>query len=250
MENYLETLEVTLPDTSKVTIRLQNGNDEDILSRVGDAQKSTNIAKYLSSIIVEPKLSWEDINKWKVSNKYYLLVASRVFNFGAEFMFNQEIEYNGSKLTQNFTEDLSKFLVNFDDPENIEKVTKENPLVCKPYKLENASFREFTLSNGRKVKYDLLTGEGELKISKIKQEDIRINDVLRARNLSVFNNDKNTYEIVSDYGTLSSKELLEIRKDVQEYDYQYGMEMELELPDGNKMQVSMIQYPEFFFPQF
>ena len=243
----LETLEVTLPDQSKVTIRLQNGNDEDILSKSSENPLGS-ISKFLSSIIVSENLTEKDINSWKVSNKYYLLLASRVFNFGPEFTFKHTFEYKGRKESTNFTEDLSKYLVDFSNQDAVEKAKKENPLICKPYLCGADSQRELELPSGKKFRYDFLTGEEESALNSIPRDKISVNDILRVRKLSIFNQESNTYEIVKDYSTLTSRELNLIRKDIMEYDNQYGMEMDIELPSGEIERSVMIQFTEFFFP--
>lgn len=246
----IETREVTLPDQSKVTIRLQNGNDEDILSRSSDSQLD-NISKFLAAIIVSPEgLTGKDIEKWKVSNKYYLLLASRVFNFGSEFTFSHTFEMNGKQVTTNFTEELDKYLVDFSNPEEVEKAKLNNPLICKPYLFGTASTREIELPTGKKVRYEFLTGVGENMINNIPKNQLKINDVLRARNLSIWDQESNTYKTIKDYANLTSRELAIIRKDITENDFQYGMEMDIELPDGQTERSIMIQYTEFFFPQY
>ena len=237
MENVgLNTMTVILPTSRKVTIREQNGNDEDVISRVGDSSNNTAIAKFLAGIIIEPKTSWQQVMKWQSQDKYVLLLQSRIFNLGDTLSFKHTFE-DGTEET--FEEDLSVYTIDNTD----------NKYAPKSYPLGLETEVEFTTSLGKVVKYTLLNSDGEAYNMGKPEGSASRNDIFRCRFLSVKDhNTKSGWKVVEKFYDFKPIELSEIRKNIMENDPTFDMLMEISHPVSNqKVLVPMIQYTEFFF---
>lgn len=237
--NNIETKEVALPTGRVFVIREQNGNDEDVISKVGDSKNNTAIAKFLAGIIVEPKTSWQQVMLWPSQDKYVLLLESRIFNLGETLSFKHTFQ---DEFEESFEEDLSIYRVG----------NEENKYAPKKYPNGDLREIEFTTSRGKLIKYTLLNSEGEAYNMNKPEGSISRNDIFRARFLSVKDNSqKSGWKVVDKFYDFKPIELAEIRKNILENDPSFDMLMELQHPQKPNVKelVPMIQYTEFFFPQ-
>ena len=76
------------PVVNEVTIREQNGEDDDILSNPVDAKTFMNISKFIAGIVTDTDitatrlLTPEDVQKMPSLDRYAIMVNSRVFSLG------------------------------------------------------------------------------------------------------------------------------------------------------------------------
>lgn len=248
------TLTFRLPSGMDITIREQNGEDEDILSRYGDIKDSISHQNFLSAIIIgsskegKTKFTPDDISKWPAVDKYYALVKSRIFSLGKELKFKYKCSNNRCGKETPLVEDLD--IYDWD-------LSKGNPPEDDPYYesriklLPNGDKLEFeeTLSNGKRIKFGILTGMGESKTLKKSEDDLNRNDDLRARNLSYFREEGNQWIEVANFRMFSSKIMSEIRNLVNKHNENYPLITKCKCRHcGNTEDVVILTLPSFFFP--
>ena len=237
----LRTLDVVAPDGVKYTIREQNGNDDDILSRVSDAKAHTSLSKFLAGIIVGPKLyGWEDIQENMGSaTKYYLVLKSRIFTHGKEIQFKHTFQ-DGERFE--FEEDLE----NFDD--DLSSATrKKSEIAIIPYPVPFQVMQEFTTTSGKHIRYKMSTSAVEAETIKIPKENSSKNDELRARGLTQIIDTREM--VITNFRDFSSRDMREIWADINKKDVNFALITPIKHPGKNLVEyISLLTVPEFFFP--
>src|SRR3972149_804467 len=110
-----KTLEVPMPSNFSITIREQNGEDDEVISRVGDATDGNSINIFLTRIIIANSLlnggktSLADILSWRLRDKYYLLLKSRIHSMGPNLDFDFICTNVKCAKLSHYTEDLSLY---------------------------------------------------------------------------------------------------------------------------------------------
>lgn len=244
------TLTFTIPSNYQVTIRETNGDDETNLSKIKNAKTAEAMAIFLAGIIVSTNIPGQEkptatqIQAWKVNDKYYCLLKSRMFSLGPILKFKwvwpedpkNPITYE-EDLTQ-FDRDLSK-----DTGDESKDRTK-----IRMYPLRNATGREIELTSGKKIKYEFLTGVGEKQSLDISENETNNNTELVIRNLQWF--DKGAWINVQNFGIFSSREMVAIRKDIIQHDIRFEMQISIENPFTSKMNyIPAIIVNDFFYPE-
>lgn len=85
---YGKKLTFKLPSGYEVTIREQNGEDDDILSNPVDAKTFMNISKFIAGIVTDTDmtatrlLTPNDVQKMPSLDRYAIMINSRVFSLG------------------------------------------------------------------------------------------------------------------------------------------------------------------------
>ena len=105
-----------LPSGYEVTIREQNGEDDDILSNPIDARTFMNISKFISGIVTDTDitanrlLSAEDVQKMPSLDRYAIMLNSRIFSLGKilDFRYDWEGPAEGQVRTLDYEVDLQK----------------------------------------------------------------------------------------------------------------------------------------------
>lgn len=234
--------DVKLPSGKLVRIRETNGNDDDILSQVSENKTLMAPLNFLAGIIVSEEIKPEDLKKWKIRDKYYLILKSRIFSLGSEMRFNHTF---ADGLSVELVEDLARFdwdLTQGNPPAKGEKGYK--PEVIQPY-IGGDSPGEFTLNSGKVVKYDFLTVEGEMANMGRTEDDMSINDRLRLRNFKL--KVDGVFQPIEVFGMFTARDMREIRTHLDKNDPEFSLLVEAKA-NGKLEYVSLFQIPDFFFP--
>lgn len=254
MENILEGFkrEFVGPTGYKYTIREQNGADDDILSNELEARTLKNLSRFIASIVVNTdytsngRLTVDQAHNLPCLDKYCILFNSRIHSIGSELEF--EFDWgsdNGGVLT--YSQDLNGFLFDYSlDP--TEDLLKSKPDAI-PYYPNGKKIKdlEIVTSSGKRLLYDLLSGEGESYILNLPKEQNTKNKALIARNLRLEVNGK--MEKVESFHVFSIKDMAEIRKEVQANDPIFNAITTIENPISNiSTQVSIVGMRGFFYP--
>jgi len=245
MDNIQKTrdLSFTGPDGVLYTIREQNGNDDDVLSTLGDAQQNKSIDKFLAGIIIGPKrFNWEEIHtNMGIATKYYIVLKSRMFTHGSQMIFKHT--FRDGQVVE-FEEDLS--LYDRDLSQDI--VVEDIPGITaiKKYPNGGSILRSLTIGD-KKLTYKLQTSKAEAYMMGIPKEQVSKNDELRARELTLV---KDGREIkIENFRDFSASEMREIWKDIRSNDVDFALLTKLQTPDKKVTEyVSLLTIPEFFFP--
>lgn len=247
------TEDVVCPSSMPVTIRERNGDDEDILSKLKDNKSTAAMHKFLAAIIVNPKLTFEDVAKMRVKDKYYLMFKSRIQSLGYEVNFDHTFTDGDEKTkTVNFDEDLSNYDWDFSKP--LTEFPKENDnnffkhrCTHYPDTLMDDTF-EFELLSKKKCRMEYLNGLGESKSLKKDTGDLTINDKLIIRNFEV-QLENGTWQKVERFSMFTAREMQEIRTKLDQMDKPFDLITEVINPlTGQSEQISLFLKESFFFP--
>jgi hypothetical protein len=232
-----------LPSTKKVRIRENNGEDEGILSTIGGAVSGESTYSYISNIIVKdydaPEKSSilvDDIKKWKINDKYYLLFKQRIINLGNDLVFefnciNNTCVENKTQLSK-YNEDLSK----------IDELAEHLN-----YPGEKQDEFEFMVDNF-KLRFQVMNGEMELGFQTLQDRLKNRNSNLIARKLSLFH--ENEWIPLTSFHMFSSKQMGIIRGTIQKYDKGFSPTTDFNCPHCNTpYSIPVLSLPTFFFPE-
>lgn len=252
MEEFkLRTEEFISPSGHHFTIREQNGEDEDLISNPRDSRNLMNLTKFIAAIVVKTdftnngKLTTNDALNLPLLDRYFILMASRIFSIGNEIEFEYTWE-NGSKYS--YTEDLNNYIFN-----DYSQMPTEEELNDKPYAIpyyperQEINNKVITLSSGKVISFSVLTGHSEQFMLGLPEDKKTRNVELLARNLKLQVEGK--FEVVQNFKNFSVKDMAEIRKTVQAFDPTFQGITELENPStGEKINFPIMAAPTFFFP--
>lgn len=243
----MDEVTFTGPDGNEYTIRESNGNDEKVLA---NPSNNNRINDFVSRILVAPKLNTNEVAALKVRVKWYILFKWRLFNLGNEitfdYVFGKDVEpYNLEEDLSIFDDDFSKY-----DDEDHER----NKLAPLYYNTDEEEVF-FTLSSGRECSFEYLTGNHELsQLAKLKSRkgknptSFDINEELIIRNFKVKHG--STYRKIEMFNVFKTREMKEIRSNIDKYDKEWSCQMILENPgDGPNEVTSAFLLDDFFFPR-
>lgn len=243
MEENNNTLTFTVPSGYKVTIREQNGEDDDVLSNAKHVQNGMTVINFLEGIILEmdgKKPTKEDILRMRIRDRVVILLTTRIFSIGQIMTFEYDWQDGTPKVK--YEEDLSLFIWDYSKPFP-EGVSQR----IKPYK-EDKTFREISLSSGKVVKYDYYNAYTENYLMDLPLEKQSINKELLARNLQLKLGGE--WVIVQNFLTFSKSDMREIWMDINEYDEALRVSSEIHHPDkdGVSVKLHLMGMTDFFFP--
>lgn len=245
----------TAPSGNIYTIREQNGHDEDILTNIHDINSFMHLTNFIQAIVVsssrkEGNLSVQDVLNLPVLDRYAILFQSRIFSIGNFMEFNYTWP-NGE--TFEYEEDLENYLLPYGEldslpKEQLEALLKDKPHAIPAYpkpELEKGIVIE--LESNKRVKFDLLDGNGEIYIAKLKDNEASRNSELIARNLCLEVDGR--WERVYNFSLFSVKDMRQIRSWVHGYDPSFNPMTEVENPStGEKTMIPVLASTSFFFP--
>jgi hypothetical protein len=254
-EQYGELLELTTPSGFIVVLRSQNGEDDDILSANKDSADGTSINKFVAAIIVDSditengRLSLKDILNLKLCDKYFIIIASRIFSIGQTLKF--EYKWEDIKMATPYEEDLSNFI--WDYAADNFPTDPSDPAYFKyriqPHKLGKTASRELSLLSGKRVKYDFINGLGEKYLLSLPSSEFSKNKELMARNLQLMVGA--SWVKVENFKPFSTTDMREIRNDVFELnDPILELATDIEHPlNGQVVPYPIVGTNDFFYPR-
>lgn len=251
MENVFETRELTFttPSGNTVTIREQNGADDDILSNPVEATNLMNLSRFLAGIILKSsykqgRLTVEEVHNLPVLDRYCIIFNSRIFSLGEEVEFTQDWGPNGGQVA--YTQDLREFLFDYSQkPTEEELQAKPNAI---PYYPLGNRFKdiEFQTESGKELKFDLLNANGEAWIANLPLEKQTKNVIYMARNLCLKVN--GIYEKVNSFAVFSMRDMRDINKFIHSVDPIFSGNTDIENPiTGQVSQINILGVKDFFF---
>lgn len=182
------TFRFTGPSGFEYEIREQNGADEDILSNLSDMKTLMNLTKFIAAIVIRTtatpngKLTVDDALNLPVNDRYAIIFNSRIFSLGEEVEFEYDWgKENGGKIT--YGQDLHEFLFDYGTTPTVEDLNQKPDAI--PYYPEGVRLvdHEYTLSSGKRIKFDCMTGKGEQEFMKLPLDKQTKNAPLLCRNL-------------------------------------------------------------------
>ena len=249
---YGNVKEFISPSGYKFTIREQNGNDDDVLSNMGAVQDGSTVNNFVKGIVVKTdfnqsgRLTNDDMLKMKLRDKYSILLMSRAFSLGWEINFEYDWgKDNGGVIP--YVEDLHNYLWDFsrEMPEDLNDIPETMIL---PYVGGKETSREISLTSGKVVRYEYLNGKGEKYLMSLTRESMSKNQELVARDIHLKDNE-GKFVKVQNFTPFSTRDMMEIRKDVLLNDAETSYSTEIENPKtSEKVFFPLLTSPDFFFP--
>lgn len=247
------------PSGTEYTIREQNGQDEEVLTNMGEIKKGMNINNFLYGIIMKSskkagKLSMEEILSIPLLDRSCILIQSRIFSIGEnlEFSFSWPNIQNPDKPREfEYELDLHEYL--FEDYGNPEAVTEEM-LSEKPKGIpfypvrQDSKYYVFELRSGKKIRFYLADGHSEMYIMKLPDDQKTRNTDLIMRGLELQVEGK--WERVFNFALFSTKDMRELRKHVNSVDPTADLTTTVTDPEtGAQEEVPIMGLTSFFFPE-
>lgn len=247
------------PSGTEYTIREQNGQDEEILTNMGDIKKGMNINNFLQGIIVSSskkagKLSMQDVMDMPILDRSCILIQSRIFSIGEtlEFEYSWPNPQNIEKPRKfEYELDLHEYL--FDDYSKPEAITEEM-LLEKPKGIpfypirQEEKYYTFDLRSGKKIRFHLANGHSEIYLMKLTDDQRTRNTDLIMRGLEL--NVEGNWEKVFNFSLFSTKDMRELRKYVNSIDPSADLSTPVQDPEtGEVEEVSIMGLVSFFFPE-
>ena len=253
---YGRTLTFKLPSGYSVTIREQNGNDDDILTNNVTSKDMTNFNIFLASLIVETDLPFANNGKLTaataakilVKDKYYIIIMSRIHSMGniVRVTFNWGKE-DGGKVT--YEEDLNRYVWDYDKPFPEEGEPEYDKERIEPYLIPNPyEEQEITLQSGKRLKFNLYNGISETTMLKLPADQISRNSEIKARNLMEFIG--GVWVKVENFESFKPKDMSELKKLINLADPPFKAMTDLENPNTKEV----VEFPimgttDFFYPE-
>ena len=260
----MNTLTFTAPSGQTYTIREQNGQDEEILTNVADVKNIMNLTKFIQALIVgtsrKPNgrgLTVEEVLALPILDRYCIIFNARIFSLGniMEFTYNWTMS-DGSVDKLEFEQDLNEFLLPYDrilakdiTEEELNDICDSKPHAIPMYPMPGQEKGiELTLESGKRIKFDLLDGNGERYAVKLTDEKTTRNAEFLARNLYLEVDGR--WDRVQNFSLFTRKEMAEMRKHVRAIDPVFQSLTDLTHPTtGETIQYPLIGNSAFFFPE-
>ena len=253
------TLKVPMPSGFILTIREQNGEDDDVLSKVTDNNNTESLHNFLAGIIIENSqlekgkyTTANDIKKWKLKDKYYLALKSRLHSLGPDITFDNPCKAKGCTHKTSYEEDLSKFDQDLSQPikKRGDEGYDEGLITTYPNKQE--THRIITLASKKVIRYKYIDGIGENKVLEVSEDKLTKNIELRARSIELQKQagSKEEWQKIENFKMFTAREMKEIRIDIKKNDGKFEMFSDLKCGKcNNVVTVPLIAFSNFFFPE-
>lgn len=244
MTNFGQDTAVTVPSGKVWTIRETNGEDDAILSKLGDTLKGKNIYNFLSSIIVSPVQTPAQVAEWFINDIYYLLFKQRIINQGAEFIFPHVDPEDTKNRKVEYTEDLNEIDADLSDVNYIGGDNKVSRYITP--ELDHLEYE----SNISKSRYRIkrFTGLMEEREIDTPQTELTKNTILISREISELVNGQ--WLRLTSFRKVPSREMAELRAWVKKVDTKFNpMVYFTNKFTNNKFEVPLFSLPTFYYPE-
>lgn len=253
-EIYGEVQTLVTPSGHEVTLRMQTGADDDILSNAKEALDGSSSVKFISGIVVHTditengKMNLDTARDLKLCDRYFILIASRIFSIGQTVKFKYQWPDN---FEVDYEEDLGLFIWDYHNPDN-PFPEKGHPEYfrerIKPHQGGKSTHREFTIKSKKKLRYVYMNGHSEKWLMQLPEENQTVNSSIIARGLEQEVDGK--WVKVQNFKNFNPQEMREIRNDILDNDPPINLVTELEHPSTH----GIVEYPivastDFFFPR-
>ena len=236
-------------------IREQTGDDDDILSNGAYALENTSAAHFLSSIVIKTdytesgKLSVDDAMTLKLCDKYFLIIASRIFSIGQILKF----DYKWPDIAKaiGYEEDLLQYIWEYGDTNLTFPTEGEEGYFefrIPPHKHGKDRTLDFTTSTGKVLRFSFSNSKSEAYLGKLTPEQQSKNNELKSRFLSQKIGE--SWVIVESFKSFTPFEMLEIRNTLFENDPILQIYSEIKHPISGVIEyMPILGTPDFFYPR-
>lgn len=260
LQNYVgKPLTFTLPSGPKITIREQNGDDDETLSAMTDGEGKnvfSNTNNFVASVVIdkvgtgEKFMTPDEAKEMRLKDKYYILFKSRIHSNGPIVTFKATCSNKNCKHEMEAEEDLSILdndLSKYKEGDPIPEGKSKHFITPYPDKGKDGEFHQFTLPSQKTLRFKYMTGMEEEKALELYQGDSSKNTEIYLRELSIKMG--NGWQKLGSLAIFSSAEMKLIRAEIRKMDSQFIMASEVDCPKcGNYMLIPLNSIQDFFYP--
>lgn len=254
VEAYGEVQTLITPSGHEVTIRMQNGNDDDIISNNVGVRDGTASNKFIAGIVVHTditengKFNLNDAKDLKLCDKYFILVASRIFSLGQNLHFTFTW---GDGIEAEYDEDLGLFLWEYGN-ENKPFPEPGDPEYykyrIKPHPFGKDSTRTIKTRSGKEIRYKFMNGHGEKYLMDLAPELQSVNAELFGRGIEQKIGEQ--WVAIQNFTNFTPLDMVDIRTDVEINDPQVDLITEIPHPRSKEtIPYQIVATDDFFFPR-
>tara|TARA_R110001599_G_scaffold15757_6_gene65422 strand:+ start:20329 stop:21126 length:798 start_codon:yes stop_codon:yes gene_type:complete len=254
-----------VPSGITISIREMNGEDEIALSEKQTIEAGNQLNIFISRVVIGTDVDLttdehpnktlyteEDIALWPLADKYYVALRARILSLGAMMVFNYRFksESHPNPKGAEYREDLSKFVGDLDNWDNLTQEEKDNidPVAVRPYPQGSKMEFEFETRSGKNIQWSLLSSYGEKKILRKLDSGVNKNDDFISRKLKIDRGEGN-YQLIENFREFTSRELSELRAQFEMYDTAFTMPVEVTSESSGEIDIlPAVALEEFFFP--
>ena len=246
-----DQITLTTPSGYEVTIRQQTGEDDDVISNPNGSYMGEALNKFVQGIVIKLgsdgiAANYHDIEKMKLGDKYFIIIASRIFSLGPILKFQYEWD---DGLVADYEEDLESYIWDYSLEDFPEKGSElYSPFRIVPHKHGKLHQLEFVIPSGKKFRFTFMNGVGEKYLMSLPMDELTKNTELKARNLE--QQIGTDWVKVETFKAYSAREMAAIRKEV--FDNDPITEVLTEIPHPKtkeKMPYSILSSSDFLFPR-
>jgi len=253
---YGRVADLLLPSGYKVTIREQDGGDDDVISSYLSQDDMTGpINRFLAGLIIGHDFDFlpkknvvkpVEIRDLLLRDKYFILMASRIFSISESIIFNWD--WKNGKPPVSYEEDLVPYLWDYNKPFPEPGTPGYFKYMIEPYPEKQVKTRELELSKEKRLRYGYLDGHGENYLMKLSDSERSINSGLKARGIEIFDN--NEWVPIKNFKGFKTWEMAKIRDDVDKFDKQFDGMTDIKNPHTNEIvSIPLLSITDFFFPR-
>lgn len=250
-EAHGDVIELTVPSGYKVIIRQQTGEDDDVISNPDGAFLGQTLNKFVQGIIIKSEFSdnkspsYQDIENMKLCDKYFVIIASRIFSLGSVVKF--EYAWDDGTVAE-YEEDLNNYIWDYEQPFPKRGDLDYSEFRIPPHSQGTKRDMEFKISTGKTFKFDFMNGVGEKYLMTLPTSQLTKNAELRARNLQQKMGDK--WVVISNFKPYTAREMVEIRKVIFDNDPIVQIITEIPHPKTkDTIQYNLLGSVDFLFPR-
>jgi len=242
-----------LPSGHEVTIREQNGEDDEILSNMSSVEAGKSYDMFLRSIIISHskfrgKPTEEEVEEMPQRDRLVITVTSRIFSLG--HLINFEYQWADRKTPDKYTDDLEDYIWDYSkefptEGDDDYKETRIPPYLVDPYKPI-----EFQTKSGKLLRYIMSNGKSEKYLTTLTKDKASKNSEIKSRFLELFVEGPNEWMIVENFQKFSAREMMEIRSRIETSDKPSHLLSNVTHPesDGVESYVDLMNLVDFFYP--
>lgn len=249
-----EKLSFQLPSGKMATIREHTAMDDDILT-AGLAKHGSNVMvknfnNYVTAILTEldgkTKVTVSDVENLPLSDKYYLILKSRIHSLGDEVMIKLTCPNEECRAESEYTIDLNEYDQDLANP--LQEYREADELRVRPIDIGEGYF-EIELPSKRKVRLEYLTGKGEnYVLAQSKTGNLKASAEILSRFPKVEVGGE--WLEVKSLNVFSKKDSIVIKNAISAKDPQFSLSTEVKCEEcGEIHTLPLILTKDFFFPE-
>jgi len=254
---YGETQTLITPSGHQITIREQTGEDDDILSNAKWVEDGSSTNKFISSVVVQTditengKMTQDVARNLKLCDKYFIMIASRIFSIGQSLKFVYEWP-DKPPLEVDYEEDLGLYIWDYGNKElPFPKEGHEEYFRFRipPHPHGKDTHRELKLDSKKTIRYKFMDGHSEKWEMDLTNDRQSINASLLSRGIEL-QLTKDNWVKIQNFKQFTPREMMQIRKDVEDHDPITLLITTLEHPHtGEIVDYPVVASSDFFFPR-